>query len=116
MNPEKKNTTYRNVLIGLILILGVIIFTELRYYQGGFMAAIAMYAILRGLMIRLVEYRNWSHGLSASIIVLGSVIFILIPLTGIGLLAADTISGININPEQIKNIIDEFAANVERLT
>lgn len=116
MNPEKKNSTYKYVLIGLILLLGIIIFTELRHYLGGFMAAIAMHTILRGYMIKLVENRNWSRGLSASLIVLGSVIFILIPLTGIGFLAADTISGIEINPEQIKNVIEEFAANIERRT
>lgn len=116
MYPEDASSKYRYVLIGLILILGIIIFTELQFYLGGFMAAIAMYTLLKSQMKSLVENRNLSRGLSASIVVLGSVIFILIPLTGIGFLAADTISGININPEQLKNIVDEFVQNIERQT
>jgi predicted PurR-regulated permease PerM len=114
MNSDKRNSVYRYVLVGFILLLSIIIFTEMRYYLGGFMAAIAMYSILRSLMIKLVEQHKLSRGLSASIIVLGSVIFFLLPLTGIGFLVADTISGININPEQIKLYIEEFVSEVER--
>jgi predicted PurR-regulated permease PerM len=114
MNSDKRNSVYRYVLVGFILLLSIIIFTEMRYYLGGFMAAIAMYSILRSLMIKLVEQHKLSRGLSVSIIVLGSVIFFLLPLTGIGFLVADTISGININPEQIKIYIEEFVSEVER--
>ena len=116
MAQLQKSSHYRYVLIGLILLLSIVIFTQFRYYLGGFMAAIAMYTILRGYMVKLVEERNWSRGLSASLIVVGSIIFILIPLTGIGFLAADTISGIEINPERIKSIIGEFTTDVKRRT
>ncbi|MDD4776879.1 MAG: AI-2E family transporter [Fermentimonas sp.] len=116
MTQLQKYSHYRYVLIGLILLLSIIIFTQFRYYLGGFMAAIAMYTILRGYMVKLVEDRNWSRGLSASLIVVGSFIFILIPLTGIGFLAADTISGIEINPERIKSVIGDFATDLERRT
>ncbi|HHX32300.1 MAG TPA: AI-2E family transporter [Bacteroidales bacterium] len=112
INAHKK-TNYRTALIISILLLGLIIFRELRYYLGGFLAAVAMYSLLKGQMIQLTEKLNWSRGLSASIIVLASIIFILIPLTGIGFLVADTISGINLDPAKITMAIDDFAILIE---
>ena len=110
---NSKKTNYRTALIISILLLGLIIFRELRYYLGGFLAAVAMYSLLKGQMIQLTEKLNWSRGLSASIIVLASIIFILIPLTGIGFLVADTISGINLDPAKITMAIDDFAILIE---
>ena len=49
------------------------------------------------------------------IIVLATLIFSLIPLTGIGLLAADTISGIKIDPAAITASINDFAHHLEEL-
>jgi len=113
MMQEKKNNHYRFVLIGLTLLLSVIIFKEMQAYLGGFLAAVVMYTILRGLMGRLVENRKWSRGLSAAVIVTGTIIFILIPFTGIGFLVADTISGIKIDPAQIMTSITDFANTIE---
>lgn len=110
---EKKNNHYRFVLIGLTLLLSVIIFQELQAYLGGFLAAIVMYVLLRGQMIWLVEKRKWSRGLSATVIVTGSLIFILIPFTGIGFLVADTISGIKIDPAQIMASLTNFTNTIE---
>lgn len=99
--------------MGLILILTIVIFVELRYYLGGLFAAIAMYTIVKMQMIRLVEYRKLNRGLSASIIVVASAIFIIIPLTGIGFLAADTISGISIDTAKITTTINDYANTLE---
>src|SRR5690554_7616095 len=75
-----------------------------------------MYSILRGQMIRLVVKRKWSRGLSASLIVLASVMFILIPLSGIGFLVADTISTIDIDSDTILIAINNFAYKFESRT
>ena len=109
----KNRSYYKTALIIFILLLGLIIFREIRYYLGGFLAAVAMYSLLKGQMIHLTEKLKWSRGLSASIIVLASVIFILIPLTGIGFLVADTISGINLDPAKITTAIDDFVVLIE---
>ncbi|MBF6597292.1 MAG: AI-2E family transporter [Fermentimonas sp.] len=112
INTHKKSN-YRLALIIFILLLGIIIFSEIRYYLGGFLAAIAMYSLLKEQMIHLTEKLKWSRGLSASIIVLASIIFILIPLTGIGFLVADTISGINLDHAEITKTIDDFVVLIE---
>ena len=104
---------YKYVLIGMIVLFGVIIFTEMRIYLGGFLAAFALYAILRGQMNYLVKKRNWNRGLSAALVLIEALLFILAPLTGIGFLVADTVSGITIDPQQIKTTIDSLMATIE---
>lgn len=113
MEKDRNNRAYKYILIGLIILLAVILFREAQPYLGGFLAAFALFSILRGQMGKLVEKRKWSRGLSATIIVLGTLIFILIPVTGIGFLAADTISGIKIDPAAITTALNDFARNVE---
>lgn len=111
--PDRKNRYHRFVLLGLILLLSIIIFKELQPYLGGFFGAFTLFILLKGMMVKLVEKYNWRKGLSASVIVLGTTIFILIPLTGFGLLAADTISGISIDPAQIMRTMREFSDSIE---
>ncbi len=113
MEKDRNDRAYKYILIGLIILLAVILFREAQPYLGGFLAAFALFSILRGQMGKLVEKRKWSRGLSATIIVLGTLIFILIPVTGIGFLAADTISGIKIDPAAITTALNDFARNVE---
>lgn len=110
---ERKNRYQRFVLLGLILLLTIIIFKELQSYLGGFLGAFTLFMLLKGMMVKLVEKYHWRKGLSASVIVLGTTIFILIPLTGFGFLAADTISGIKIDPAQIMRSMREFSENIE---
>lgn len=111
---SQKEPYYKSVLIILILLLGLIIFKEIKYYLGGLLAAVAMYSLLKKQMINLTEKHKISRGLSALIIVFASIVFILIPLIGIGVLAADTISGINLNPGDISSALDNFALLIER--
>lgn len=110
-----KSSTYKYILIGLIILLSILLFREIQSYLGGFLAAFALFVILRGQMVKLVEKRGWSRGLSASMIVLATLIFILIPFTGIGFLAADTISGIEIDPAAITAAINDFTNELEEL-
>ena len=113
MEKDRNSRAYKYILIGLIILLAVILFREAQPYLGGFLAAFALFSILKGQMAKLVEKRKWTRGLSATIIVLGTLIFILIPVTGIGFLAADTISGIEIDPAAITTALNDFARNVE---
>lgn len=110
---EKKERYYRFVLAGLILLLAIIIFKEIQQYLGGFLGAFALFILLKGIMAKLVEHYHWKKGWSASLIVLGTTVFILIPLTGFGFLAVDTISGIKIDPAKIIKTVTEWAEMIE---
>ena len=111
--PDGKNRYHRFILLGLILLLSMIIFKELQPYLGGFFGAFTLFILLKGIMVKLVEKYHWRKGVSASVIVLGSTLFILIPLTGFGFLAADTISGISIDPAQVIRTLREFSESIE---
>ena len=101
---------YQYILLILILAIGFIIFQQMRPYIGGFLGASTLYVLLRGQMKVLTVKKKMSRGLAATLILLEALFIFLIPLTGIGFLAVDTISGIKIDPDALKesviNVID----------
>ncbi|MGI6074456.1 MAG: AI-2E family transporter [Fermentimonas sp.] len=111
---EKKNSAhYKNILIGLIIITGLIIFNYTRPYMSGLLGAATLYVIVIGQHRYLTEKRNWKRGLSALVIVLEVLIFILLPLTGIVFLIIDTFSGVSIDPQAIMDNINSFINDLE---
>lgn len=111
--PDLKKNEYKYILVALLLVLGVIIFIQMRPYLGGFLGALTLYVILRRQMKYLVEKKGWSRGLSAILILIEALFFFLIPLTGIATLIIDRLSGINIDLANIKNSVVEFFNGVE---
>lgn len=110
---KKNNTKYRNILIGLIILLGLIIFRYTRPYMSGFLGAATLYIIMVGQHRYLTQKLNFKKGLSAILIVLVVLIFILIPLTGIALMVIDTFSSVTINPEAILEQVNDFINSLE---
>ncbi len=110
--PNKKG--YKYTMLLLIFVLGFIIFPKLKTYLSGFLAAGTLYVLLRKQMYRLHEKRKWGRKISATVIVLEALFFILIPLTGISFLVADTLSSIKINPQEILRQILDFINSVEQ--
>lgn len=110
---NKKNNHYKYILIGFILLLGLIIFRYTRPYMSGFLGAATLYIIVNGQQKFLTQKLNFKKSLSALLIVLEVLIFILLPLTGITLLVIDTISGLTINPEAILQQVNDFVDALE---
>ncbi|MFA6887668.1 MAG: AI-2E family transporter, partial [Fermentimonas sp.] len=81
--------------------------------MSGFLGAATLYIIVIGQHRYLTQKLNIKKGLSALLIVLEVLIFILIPLTGIAFLVIDTFSGITINPEAILGQINDFINSLE---
>ncbi len=110
---DKKNIQYKYILIGFILFLGLIIFRFTRPYMSGFLGAATLYVIVNGQQKFLTERLKFKKGLSALLIVLEVLVFILLPLTGITFLVIDTFSGITINPEAILQQMNDFVDTLE---
>ena len=110
---DKKNIRYKYILVGLILFLGLIIFRFTRPYMSGFLGAATLYVIVNGQQKFLTEKLKLKKSLSALLIVLEVLIFILLPLTGITFLVIDTFSGITINPEAILRQVNDFVDALE---
>jgi Predicted permease len=110
---DKKNIQYKYILIGLLILLGLILFKYTRPYMSGFLGAATLYVIVNGQQKYLTQKRNFKKALSALLILLEVLFFILIPLTGMTFLVIDTFSGITIDPAAILEKINEFIASME---
>ena len=113
---ERKNIHYKYILIGLLILLGLIIFRFTRPYMSGFLGAATLYVIFNGQQKILTNKYKIRKSLSALLIVLEVLFFILIPLTGIAFFVIDTFSGITIDPQAIlENVTAFILAMEERL-
>lgn len=103
------NNRYRIILISLIVVLGLILFKELRVYLSSFLGAATLYVLLKGQMVFLVEKANFRKGIAATLLTLEALLLFLIPLTGMALLIIDTLSGFSFDPrafiEGVNNLI-----------
>jgi len=93
--------------------LGLIIFKYTRPYMSGFLGAATLYVIVNGQQKYLTQKLNFKKPLSALLIVLEVLFFILIPLTGIAFLVIDTFSGITIDPGAILAKVNDFITLLE---
>ena len=112
-DKEKKSVHYKYILIGLLILLGLIIFKYTRPYMSGFLGAATLYVIVNGQQKFLTQKFHFKKSLSALLIVLEVLFFILLPLTGIAFLIIDTFSSITIDPEAILASVNSFVAMLE---
>lgn len=110
---ESRRSKQKYILIGFLIILGLIIFRYTRPYMSGFLGAATLYVIVIGQHRYLTQKLNFKKALSALLLVLEVLIFILIPLTGIAFLVVDTFSGISIDPAAILNSVSNFTHSLE---
>ena len=113
LEKTPKNREFRFVLITLILVFGALISYKLRNYMSGFLGACTLYALLRVQMIWLTEKLKLKKGLSATLIVLESFFFFLIPITGMVFLGINVAQNINIDFEGIRDSILIFIEDIE---
>lgn len=110
---ERNNLRYKYILIGALILLGLIIFKFTRPYMSGFLGAATLYVIVSGQQRFLTQKWRLRKSLSALLIVLEVLFFILIPLTGLTLLVIDTFSGITFDPQVILDDVSAFILSIE---
>lgn len=81
--------------------------------MSGFLGAATLYVIVNGQQKFLTQKFHFKKSLSALLIVLEVLFFILLPLTGIAFLIIDTFSSITIDPEAILASVNSFVAMLE---
>ena len=110
---ERNNLRYKYILVGALILLGLIIFKFTRPYMSGFLGAATLYVIVSGQQRFLTQKWRLRKSLSALLIVLEVLFFILIPLTGLTLLVIDTFSGITFDPQVILDDVSAFILSIE---
>lgn len=113
IEQEKKETRHKYILIGFLVFLGLIIFRYTRPYMSGFLGAATLYILVNGQQKFLTQKLKLKRALSALLIMLEVLFFILIPLTGLTFLVIDTVSGISIDPAAILRQFNEFVDSLE---
>lgn len=81
--------------------------------MSGFLGAATLYVIVSGQQRFLTQKWRLRKSLSALLIVLEVLFFILIPLTGLTLLVIDTFSGITFDPQVILDDVSAFILSIE---
>ena len=87
---KKRNNAFFRQLLFLIVLagIGVVIFTELKFFVGSFLGAITIYVVLRNVMFRMVEkghLKKWFASLLlvlATGVVLGAFFWVLVKAIG----------------------------------
>lgn len=113
-NLPNKKKEYKYILIGLLILLGLILFKELRLYLSGFLGAATLYVLLKKQMIFLVEKKKIKKGFAATLLTIEALLLFLGPLTGIAFLVIDTVSGISIDPKAILDSFNNFVEMIEK--
>ena len=108
-----RRNNYKFILVSFLIILGVILFKELRVYMSSFLSAATLYVLLKGQMAFLVEKWKFKKGLAATLLTLEGLLFFLVPLTGVAFLVIDTVTGITIDPKEVLDGINSFIASLE---
>ena len=108
-----KNQQYKYILIGLLVLLGLILFKEARPFLSGIFGASTLFVMMRSQMAYLTEKKNWNRHLSASLLLVESLMFFLIPLTAFALLVVDTLSGIEFDIQSALHQVEDFIDMIE---
>lgn len=107
------NKQYKYILASLLVILGFILFRELKPYLSGFLGALTLYIIMKEQMNFFMQKMKFNRTISASIITVESLLFFIGPLVGISFLVIDTLSGVTIDTQQIAASTTNFIEVVE---
>ncbi|WP_037319312.1 AI-2E family transporter [Salegentibacter sp. Hel_I_6] len=96
----------------LILFLTVLIFKEIVPYLSGVLGAITLYVLLRNWMKKLVD-RGWRPPVAATVLMAGSFVGILVPISLIVIMLSSKISKAVANSERVIKAVKEQLAEAE---
>ena len=96
----------------LIVLIGGLIFREMAPYFSGVLGSITLYVLLKKPMAKLIK-GGWKPDLAAGLLMLGSVVVILIPVSGAVLMLGNKVSQAVNNSEKVTAAIKSQLQSVE---
>lgn len=96
----------------LIIFLTVLIFKEIIPYLSGVLGAITLYVLLRNWMKKLLA-RGWKPPIAAALLMAGSFVGILVPITLIVIMLSSKISKAVVNSERVIRAVKEQLIEAE---
>lgn len=102
-----KEMYWKYSLISLILLLGVLLFQQAQPFMNGILGAVTLYLLLRKTTFHLGNKIKYSK--AVWIVTIGTLLFIIIPVSLFGWLLVSEISKMNIHPRELIRPAMEFA-------
>lgn len=112
MDRLKPSLVRQLFVLMLIIFLGLLIFKEIIPYLSGILGAVTLYVILKKWMNKLIA-RGWRRSLAASLLMFGSFIGILIPITLIVFMLSSKIGKAVANSEKVIRAIKDQTEKAE---
>lgn len=112
MDRLKPSLVRQLFVLMLILFFGLLIFKEILPYLSGVLGAITLYVILKKWMGKLLA-RGWKKSIAAAVLMIGSFIGILIPISLIIFMLSSKIGKVVANSEKVITAIQDQTNKVE---
>lgn len=112
MDKLKPSLVRQIFVLLLILFLSVLIFREVVPYLSGVLGAVTLYVIMKGWQKKLVT-RGWKPALAAGLLMTGSIIGILVPVTLIAIMLTSKIGKAVANSERVLSALKDQLNNAE---
>lgn len=112
-NVIDQNRIRQLFFIGIILLLGILLFFELQSFIPALLGAITLYVLMRGFMFRLTEKRKWRKGWTALMLMLFSIIVILLPVGMLANMLSSKISYAVQHSNEMVEALKKVVANIE---
>lgn len=100
----------------ILLILGTVLFIQLRAFIPAFLGALTLYVLMRKWMFRMVYTRKWSPSASAALLMVTSFTIIMIPVWVIINMLTARIGFAIQHSSEILNSVTAFVSNIEHRT
>ncbi|MFO7720698.1 MAG: AI-2E family transporter [Gillisia sp.] len=112
MDRLKPSLVRQLFVLMLIIFLGLLIFKEIIPYLSGVLGAITLYVISKKWMANLLS-RGWNKSLAAAVLMIGSFIGILIPISLIVFMLSSKIGKAIVNSEKVITAIKDQTGKAE---
>jgi predicted PurR-regulated permease PerM len=102
--------------ISALVLLGYILFNELKSFIPAFLGALTLYVIMRKWMFRLVYFRKWKASWSATVLMLSSFLIILVPIGAVVNMMSSKINFAIQHSSELIAALESFVKNIEQKT
>ncbi|MGB3345475.1 MAG: AI-2E family transporter [Aequorivita sp.] len=103
-------------IILVILLMGSLIFREMIPYLTGVLGAVTIYVLMRKWMAYLVKKKKWNPAWAAALLMFGSFVGILIPISGIIMMLSNKIGKAVDNSQEVVHAVKDQLARIEDKT
>ena len=115
--PNSFNNYLRQIiLLGLIIMLGIMLVTQLYIFLPGLLGGVTLYILTRKWYNVLTIKKKWGKGLTAMMFIIVSLVVIAIPVYFSVLLISPKINSLINNQQEVVKGIEIFSNKIEKFT